>query len=267
MSEGWIIAHRNLFDPGHHLGGDVACKRYAWLDLISLAAYEPYDRPIKMDLIRLERGEFLASFRYLAARWGWSKNKVASYFRLILNRIQIETVRGTPHGTVYRIVNYDTYQKPWDSERDTFRDADGTAKGQPRDKEKEVNTFNAFNAGKEDAQGRIFPEEEIDVSGNGILKPNELLGEWIDRQTSPPDKSEKVKQAGKAKQLCTKHSRNDIVKAFHGMNQLFPYSDGTPWDLFDLDRLFSKAKEAVVNHPGIKAMKRRQELEEELGDL
>ncbi|MCK5316282.1 MAG: hypothetical protein KAJ55_00130 [Anaerolineales bacterium] len=118
MNKGWIIAHRQLFDPDHHLGGDTANKRYAWLDLINMAAHEPFEKPVKIDLIKLERGEFLASLRYLASRWGWSKNKVAAYFRLILKRSQIETVRGTPHGTVYRIVNYDTYQKPWDTKGD-----------------------------------------------------------------------------------------------------------------------------------------------------
>jgi len=102
------------------------------------------------------------------------------------------------------------------------------------------------------------------VEGNNILRPDELLAEWIKRQHVPPDQSEKSKQAGKAKQICAKHSKDDISQAFLGMGELFPYSNGEPWDLFDLDKKFSKAKQAVVNHPKVQEMKRDQELAQEL---
>lgn len=117
---------------------------------------------------------------------------------------------------------------------------------------------------EDDAQGRGSPGAG-EVGDSLVLRPNELLAEWIDRQAIPPDAQEKKKQAGKAKQICDKHNRRDIALAFKGMAQVYPYSNGEPWDLFDLDRKFTKAKQAVVNHPEIQAMVRKREIEEELG--
>ena len=130
MSEGWILAYRSLFDPDHHLGGDVACKRYAWLDLIIMATHQTYDKPVGMDVVTLNRGEVLVSVRYLAERWRWSKSKVNRVLCSFVTRSQIEPVSGTPSGTIYRIVNYDTYQTPTEAEWDTKWDSGGTAVGQ-----------------------------------------------------------------------------------------------------------------------------------------
>lgn len=59
-------------------------------------------------------------------------------------RTAIETVRGTPDGTVYRIVNYDTYavdsSDEWDRQRDTLRDSSGTAAGQEQEQENKKRT-------------------------------------------------------------------------------------------------------------------------------
>lgn len=79
-----------------------------------------------------------------------------------------------------------------------------------------------------------------EIGTNGTMQPNELLAAWIDRQAVPPDAKEKSRQAGKAKQLCQQHARTDIAAAFVGMGQLYPYSNGDPWDLFDLDRKFTR---------------------------
>ena len=150
------------------------------------------------------------------------------------------------------------------------KEENGSAKVPPMAKDSPSSASASASApsGKEtaDAQGRIFPETEVlEVGTIEPMKANELLKEWIDRQELPPDGKEKGRQAGKAKQICEKHSREDIIKAFNGMGQLFPHSDGTPWDLFDLDRKFSNAKQAILNHPEIQQMKRQREIEEELG--
>jgi hypothetical protein len=70
----------------------------------------------------LEVGELVASLRTLGDRWGWSKDRVARFMSDLTVRTAIATVRETPSGTVYRIVNYRTYATFRDTERDTERD-------------------------------------------------------------------------------------------------------------------------------------------------
>jgi hypothetical protein len=260
-SGGYFLLYRSLLEPDHHLAEGPVCPRFAWVDLIGLATHVAFQKSVKMNLVQLQRGEFIASLRFLAKRWEWSKNRVARFLHVLEVRGQLRTVSETPGGTVYRVVNYDTYQKPWDSERDT----EGTAEGQPRDSQG-TNTIHSNShqfTEEADPQVGIFPESEVPTNGQA-MKPNQLLAEWIKRQPLEPDGQEKGKQAGKAKQICSKHSRMDIIQAFNGMGQLFPYSEGEPWDLFDLDRKFTKAKQAVMNHPQVQGMKRKQELAQEL---
>ena len=145
-SGGYFLIYRSLLELDHHLAEGVACPRFAWVDLIGLATHVQFDKSVKLNLIRLERGEFLASLRYLANRWEWSKNRVARFLHVLEVRGQVGTVRETLGGTVYRIVNYDAYQKPWDSQ--------GTAEGQARDKD---NTHQ-------------FTKELIGGGGNGTAK-------------------------------------------------------------------------------------------------
>lgn len=72
----------------------------------------------------LERGEFVASLRKMGDLFCWSKDRVKRFLSDLEVRTAIETVRETPDGTVYRIVNYDTYAIGSDSERDTMRDSE-----------------------------------------------------------------------------------------------------------------------------------------------
>ena len=142
MAEGWFRAHRTLFDPGHHLGGEPVCRRYAWLDLVGMAAHTTHEKPAGQDLITLRRGELLAPVRFLAARWGWANKKVVALCKCLTNRGQMETVRVTAQGTVYRIVNYGRYQDAGDSKGDSKGDREGysrgTGRGQQGDKDNKV---------------------------------------------------------------------------------------------------------------------------------
>lgn len=94
------------------------------------------------------------------------------------------------------------------------------------------------------------------------LKTWEVLGAWAKRQETPPDEAEKKKQGAAAKRIASSHGGPDIVMAFLGIETLFPHSDGTPWDLFDLEKKFSKAKAAAVNHPEVQRARRDAEFED-----
>lgn len=133
MSRGWIPAWRKLFDPDHPLAPSKiapASKIHAWLDLCQMATHQDH----KHRDYHLERGQVMVAVRTLAKRWGWSKSRVSRFVGELEARTQIGTVSGTPHGTIYQIVNYDTYavldEGGRDTQRDDERDRSGTGAGQ-----------------------------------------------------------------------------------------------------------------------------------------
>lgn len=93
----------------------------------------------------------------------------------------------------------------------------------------------------------------------------QVLGAWAVRQENPPDEAEKKKQGAAAKRLAERHSGRDIALAFLGIEALFEYSQGQPWDLFDLERKFSKAKAAAKDHPEVKRLQWEAEFNQASG--
>ena len=140
--ERWTPVYDRLFQDDHDFADEPACRRWAWIDLCHMAQWKDGVRVVNGTIVELPRGTFLASIRFLAKRWNWPKSKVHRYLELLqdprINKIGTETE--TPAGTVYRIVKYDTYANPGDTQRDTQRDERGTAAGQRRDKEHTVTT-------------------------------------------------------------------------------------------------------------------------------
>jgi hypothetical protein len=83
-------------------------------------------RPRRVDGtdIELARGELVASVRDMAKRWVWPKTKVERFLAALKREGMLGTGTGTPFGTVYCVVRYDTYAIPWDTFRDTNRDTE-----------------------------------------------------------------------------------------------------------------------------------------------
>ena len=102
---------------------------------------------------------------------------------------------------------------------------------------------------------------------NGSAKPNELLAWWIDQQVISPSSRDKGKQAAAAKRICEDYARDEIAAAVYGMSMLFPYSEGRPWDLMDLERSFLRAAtKALRDHPTMKEHRRRESILDALAD-
>lgn len=128
--KGWIPAWRKLFEREDWLRPTAkhpAGKREAWLDLCQMAQHEDYDHGGEP----LKRGEVMVSLSHCEKRWAWSRRRV----RWFLDRLSCDTmigiVRGTPSGTIYSIVNYDTYavgeMSQGHSQRHSQRHSNGTA--------------------------------------------------------------------------------------------------------------------------------------------
>jgi hypothetical protein len=79
--------------------------RSAWSDLLFYARFAPGI----VEGEALERGEFLASVRFLAIRWRWGLGRVHRYLRRLEKLERIAERRKGQRGTVYAVVNYETY--------------------------------------------------------------------------------------------------------------------------------------------------------------
>jgi hypothetical protein len=82
----------------------------AWVDLIQLASWKENRYATQFGVIELARGEFVASLRWLSERWSWSVKRVRNFVATAQKGAQVRAQRETAAGTVYLIVNYDTYQ-------------------------------------------------------------------------------------------------------------------------------------------------------------
>ena len=107
-NKGWIAIYRSLAD--HWLYDDRPfCFAAAFVDLLILANYTDNKALHRGQLVVCERGTVNVSVKLLAARWGWSRDKVKSFLTKLesddMVTLQIDTRR-----TVIRINNYDKYQ-------------------------------------------------------------------------------------------------------------------------------------------------------------
>lgn len=107
--KGYVRLYRSLSDNFLWLSNEHFDKRSAWIDLILMANYQPVERFQDGVLIKLDRGELFASRSFLMNRWGWSKDKVLRFLRLLETQGMVHQ-SPTTKGTIIRIENYGFYQ-------------------------------------------------------------------------------------------------------------------------------------------------------------
>lgn len=111
MTGRWTPAYERQFDPDHELADEPACRRWAWLDLCNLTQHRPVTRMIDYKPVRVERGQFIASERFLAERWGWSRGKVQRFLTYLEHPDvrKIVAVKRTRGGTIYTLPTFEKY--------------------------------------------------------------------------------------------------------------------------------------------------------------
>jgi hypothetical protein len=108
------------------------CRRAAFLDLLSLAAWAPRQVSICGKTVTLQRGELSHSFRFLAKRWSWSESAVRRFFDRLISDALIDAVTDAPTDagqTMIRIRNYEDmqrFEKSSDAPKDAHSDAEAT---------------------------------------------------------------------------------------------------------------------------------------------
>jgi hypothetical protein len=100
--------HRGWLDHPM-LGRERYCNRAAWVWLVERAEWNCRDVNIRGEIIILRRGQLVASQRYLATAWKWSRGKVERFLTMLEIEGAIERAI-EPGETVITICNYDKYQ-------------------------------------------------------------------------------------------------------------------------------------------------------------
>lgn len=133
--KGYIMLPRELFDEFPLWDEKRVYSHFeAWLDLVQLAAFRPGEYRTEQGVDKLDRGEFVASSRYLATRWGWGKSTVRRWLDAVAKAGHLVGQRVGHHGTVYRIAKYDSYNRPPAEDGPANGTENGTVVGQPWDK-------------------------------------------------------------------------------------------------------------------------------------
>jgi hypothetical protein len=87
-------------------------EREAWIWLLMQARYKPEERRLDRFTASLERGQLMASVRYLAECWGpksWSKSRVARFLDMLKKRDMVDIKSGTGV-SIITICKYDDFQ-------------------------------------------------------------------------------------------------------------------------------------------------------------
>tara|TARA_R110002126_G_scaffold231329_1_gene375992 strand:- start:26 stop:586 length:561 start_codon:yes stop_codon:yes gene_type:complete len=109
MNKGFISLNREMLD--HWLWAEKRkfSKAEAWIDLLMSANYAEIKVLIKGKLIVCKRGDTIQSLETLGSRWGWKRDAVRRFLKLLENdnMIRYANAMVTSH---ISICKYDTYQ-------------------------------------------------------------------------------------------------------------------------------------------------------------
>lgn len=123
----------------------------AWVDVLQMTAWAPR----RQGDAELSRGEFVASLRTLSRRWKWSVKKVRTWILGGTNKGKLRAQREAQAGTVYLVVNYDTYQRGEGYEGTPEETQKGTARAQQGHKKESSKAITTTTHGESDA---VFAE-------------------------------------------------------------------------------------------------------------
>jgi hypothetical protein len=129
--KGYIYLDRKIRDHWLWEGLKPFSPQAAWIDILLQANYKDRKLPDKYGHVEvIKRGSFVTSIRILSRDWGWGKDRVSSYLKMLEDDGMI-SVRSDARGTLITVVNYAQYQKrrtPLRTySRDAHKDADKDA--------------------------------------------------------------------------------------------------------------------------------------------
>lgn len=128
MDKGWIKLNRQIQE--HWIWSDHEFA-FAWIDLLLLVNHENKKILVEGHPTTIKRGQTLTSIKKLAARWGWSRNRVYRFLSA-LERDRMITRVGTSNGTTLTVENYGKFQDRGNTNGTPNGTSSGTSDGTPR---------------------------------------------------------------------------------------------------------------------------------------
>lgn len=156
MDYGYLPVSRKMFDGYDPIweGKEPFDRRSAWLDLCQMAAYQPRRRAVGGHVVVLERGQLLASERFLADRWHWPRAKVRRFLELLETKLaritQNSAHQAAQVGAIITLCNYEDYNPEATEDRPTDRPETGPPAAHSRPKIEE---------GKKEITPSIYPSD------------------------------------------------------------------------------------------------------------
>lgn len=118
MQKGFVKLNRGFFNNALWKENRTYSRPEAWLDLIASAEIEAGKVHVKGQDIEVQRGELVASNRYLQDRWNWSNTKVSNFLKYLKKNNMI-IMRKDSGNTVIKLVKYRLYNDRSDTKNDT----------------------------------------------------------------------------------------------------------------------------------------------------
>lgn len=144
--EGWVKVHRNLMEHPIWMEKPFS-KGQAWVDIILSANHTGRKVLIGNKMETIDSGSFVTSELKLMDRWGWSKNKVRAFLKLLENDSMI-VKNSNSKRTAITLVNYGKYQvleTTKEPQKDCKETADGLQKVHEQELKNEKNEKKGTN--------------------------------------------------------------------------------------------------------------------------
>lgn len=239
MNNGYVLLHRKICNNELWLS-EKFTKAQAWIDLFLNANHADGSFWVRGIEVKIQRGQLGWSELNMAQRWGWSKNKVRRFLKLLETKQQI-TQQKSQITTVITILNYDEYQE-WDNKENTKRYTRKTPNDTQtkNDKEELKNDNNT---------GGVPPQEIVEIIS--LFKEiNPSYKKWFGNKT----------QRGAIERLIDTHGKERLsqVISFLPKSNTIPFvpTITSPWQLeekwADLEANLMKLKnKSVINRPNV----------------
>ena len=185
--QGFIKLSRKFFENALWKEHRQYSRSEAWLDLIQMAGFEDSKYILNNRAIEVQRGEIVASRRFLENRWLWGSTKVTNFLDYLKKEGMINQ-RQTNGQTIITLCNYDTYNTRQTS--DDVENKPATNQRQTRGKP----PTNQNKEYKESKEGKESKEQINNLSPNGDIPQGELefpLDENFESPVKPPGEKEK----------------------------------------------------------------------------
>lgn len=213
MSEtpGFIVLSRKMFGGDDPLWPDDReyTRAEAWIDLIQDASWRPRTRLIDGETVQIERGQLIASQRFLAERWNWTRKRVRGFLDLLerMGRVNVDSNHQKAHlGSIITLVDYDDYQyRP--SKKAHQRARRGPTEGPNKIELKEL---------------KGIQQGSLEVEKNGTIEAvwNHYISTYADRFSEGRAKRLKLDSAGRPGKIKARlregYSQNDLCRAIDG---------------------------------------------------